>query len=119
MPPKLKESDYFLSWIVMVLCYVVTTSMVGFAFGMVGLALGFNTRNQRPILNLITIPVLLLTTYLCFRFLVKELASRAVEKEMAAKRAAERAAKASAAANPALSNETPGSQNPSDPVKQS
>ena len=98
MPPKLKESDYFLSWIVMVLCYVVTTSMVGFAFGMIGLALGLNTRNQRPILNLITLPVLLITTYLCFRFLAKELASRAVEKALEAKRAEERAAKTAAAA---------------------
>lgn len=94
--PKLKESDYFLSWIVLVLCYVVTTSMVGFAFGMIGLALGMNTRNQRPILNFITIPVLLITTYLCFRFLVKELSSRAVEKALAEKRVEERAAKAAA-----------------------
>lgn len=99
MPPKpLKESDYFLSWIVMVLCYVVTTSMVGFAFGMVGLALGMNTRNQRPILNLIMIPALLITTYFCFRFLAKELASRAVEKALAEKRNEERAAKAAATA---------------------
>lgn len=100
MPPKLKESDYFLSWIVMVLCYVVTTSMVGFAFGMVGLALGLNTRNQRPILNWITVPVLLVTTYLCFRFLAKELAARAVEKALEEKRAEERAARA--ASNPPL-----------------
>lgn len=97
MPPKLKESDYCLSWIVMVLCYVVTTSMVGFAFGMVGLALGFNTRNQMSLLKLITIPVLLVTTYLCFRFLVKELATKAVERALDEKRDQERAAKKAAA----------------------
>jgi phosphotransferase system glucose/maltose/N-acetylglucosamine-specific IIC component len=66
----------------MVLCYVVTTSMVGFAFGMVGLALGWNTRNQMPLLKLITIPVLLVTTYVCFRFLVKELAAKAVDRAL-------------------------------------
>lgn len=96
MPPKLKESDYFLSWIVMVLCYVVTTSMVGFAFGMVGLALGLDTRHQRPILQWITLPFLLITTYLCFRFLAKELAVRAVNKALEQKRIEERAAKAAA-----------------------
>ncbi len=71
-----------MSWIVMVLCYVVTTSMVGFLFGMVGLALGWNTRNQRPLLNFITLPILLVTTYFCFRFLVKELAGKAVEEAL-------------------------------------
>jgi len=63
----------------MVLCYVVTTSMAGFAFGMIGMVFGWSTRNQRPLLNLITIPVLLVTSYVCFRFLAKELAGKAVD----------------------------------------
>ena len=66
----------------MVLCYVVTTSMVGFAFGMVGLAFGWNTRNQMPLLKLFTIPFLLITTYVCFRFLAKELAAKAVNRAL-------------------------------------
>jgi len=113
MPPKLKESDYFLSWIVMVLCYVVTTSMVGFAFGMVGLALGLNTRNQRPILNFITIPVLLVTTYFCFRFLAKELASKAAEKALDEKRDQERAANKAKSAPGAISKSAEAASPPS------
>ena len=80
MPPKLKESDYFLSWIVQVLCYVVTYAMVGFAFNLIGMSLGWNVRNQMPLLKLIEIPVQLVTSYACFRFLAKELVERAVDR---------------------------------------
>ena len=80
MPPKLKESDYFLSWIVQVLCYVVTYAMVGFAFNLIGMSLGWNVRNQMPLLKLIEIPVQLVTSYGCFRFLAKELVEKAVDR---------------------------------------
>ena len=94
MPHKLKESDYFLSWIVMVLCYVVTYAMVGFVFGMVGMAMGYNVHNQGRLLDFITTPMQLLTSYFCFRFLTKELASKAAEKALDEKRDRDRAAKA-------------------------
>jgi uncharacterized membrane protein len=72
--------------------------MVGFAFGMVGLAFGWNTRNQMPLLKLITIPVLLVTTYACFRFLAKELAAKAVNRALDEKHK-EQMAKNAVAAN--------------------
>jgi len=61
----------------MVLCYVVTFSMVGFVFNLVGMSFGWNVRNQGRLLGLITIPVQLVTSYVCFRFLAKELAAKA------------------------------------------
>jgi len=83
MPPsKLKESDYCISWIVMILCYVVTFSMVGFAFNLVGMSLGWNVRNQGRLLGLITMPVQLITSYVCFRFLARELAAKAVDRAL-------------------------------------
>ena len=82
MPPKLKESDYCISWIVMVLCYVVTFSMVGFAFNLVGMSFGWNVRNQGRLLGLITMPVQLVTSYVCFRFLARELAAKAVDRAL-------------------------------------
>jgi len=66
----------------MVLCYVVTFSMVGFAFTMVGMSMGWNVRNQGRLLGLISIPVQLLTSYVCFRFLSKELAAKAVDRAL-------------------------------------
>ena len=83
MPPsKLKESDYCISWIVMILCYVVTFSMVGFAFNLVGMSFGWNVRNQGRLLGLITMPVQLVTSYVCFRFLARELAAKAVDRAL-------------------------------------
>ncbi|MFT3782359.1 MAG: hypothetical protein QM790_10120 [Nibricoccus sp.] len=98
MAPKLRASDYFLSWIVMVLCYVVTWSMVGFVFNAIGMAAGFDVRNQGRLLSLITMPVQLVTSYFCFRFLAKELAAKAVEKALDEKRDADRAKAAAAKA---------------------
>ena len=109
MPPKLKESDYCVSWIVMVLCYVVTFSMVGFAFNLVGISLGWNVRNQGRLLSLVTMPVQLVTSYACFRFLARELAAKAVERLLNEKHEEARAAKAAAASgssNPAENSST-------------
>jgi len=97
MPPKLKESDYCISWIVMVLCYVVTFSMVGFAFNLVGMGMGYNVRNQGRLLGLITIPVQLITSYICYRFLAKELAAKAVNRALDERQKLESEKKASTA----------------------
>jgi hypothetical protein len=80
----------------MVLCFVVTYSMVGFAFGLVGLAFGWNTRNQGRLLSLIEMPVQLVTSYVCFRFLAKELAAKAVERALDDKQKLEQETKAAA-----------------------
>jgi hypothetical protein len=66
----------------MILCYVVTFSMVGFAFNLVGMSFGWNVRNQGRLLGLITMPVQLVTSYVCFRFLARELAAKAVDRAL-------------------------------------
>jgi GTPase len=66
----------------MILCYVVTFSMVGFAFNLVGMSFGWNVRNQGRLLGLITMPVQLVTSYICFRFLARELAAKAVDRAL-------------------------------------
>jgi hypothetical protein len=81
----------------MVLCYVVTFSMVGFAFNLVGMGMGFNVRNQGRLLGLITIPVQLITSYICYRFLAKELAAKAVNRALDERQKLEAEKKASAA----------------------
>ena len=70
----------------MILCYVVTFSMVGFAFNLVGMSFGWNVRNQGRLLGLITMPVQLVTSYICFRFLARELAAKAVDRALDEKR---------------------------------
>jgi hypothetical protein len=56
--------------------------MVGFAFNLIGMSLGWNVRNQMPLLKLIEIPVQLVTSYGCFRFLAKELVDKAVDRAL-------------------------------------
>jgi hypothetical protein len=85
----------------MVLCYVVTFATVGFVFNLVGMALGWNVRNQGRILNLIEIPVQLVTSYVCFRFLAKELAIKSAEKALNDARDEQQAKKAASSSMPA------------------